>query len=57
MPYAEDETEYELISLGLRPDEGQRSGSAHTVVLDYEVDGKPYRVEIERTYQLQANCD
>jgi hypothetical protein len=56
VPYSEDETQYELISLGLRLDEGQRSGSAHTVVLDYEVDGKPYRVEIERTYQFRSKC-
>ena len=55
-PYAEDGTQYELISLGLRLDEGQSSGSAHTVVLDYEVDGKPYKVEIDRTYQLRPNC-
>ena len=56
VPYSEDQTEYEVISLGLRLDEGRRRGSAHPVVLDYEVDGKPYRVEIERTYQFRPNC-
>ena len=44
----------ELVLIGLRLDE--RQGEAQTVLLDYEVDGQPYQVEVDHTYRLAAEC-